>query len=349
MDLAARWGTPANTTPTYKAMKMYRNYDGSKHTFGETSVSASVPNPDNVSAFAAQRGDNALTVIVISKYLSANTPVTINMANFTPGTTAQVWQLTSSNTITRLSDAAVSSGRVTASLPAQSITLFVVPQGSGGTLPAGWTANDIGGPTPAGSSTESSGTYTVKGGGADIWGTTDQFQYASKDLSGDGYVQANCTAVQNTNAWAKAGVMIRNGTAANAMFAYACITPSNGIAFQYRTTTGGSAAQAQVTGQTVPKYLKVQRTGNSFSAYYSANGTSWTQIGTAQTIAMATAAKAGLAVTSHAQGTLNTSTFNNVTVAPLGQPPITRTRKPWPPTGPTGLGAPPTTSPAPRR
>ena len=46
----ARWTTPASSTPTYKAMKMYRNYDGNKSTFGDTSVAATVPNPDNVSS-----------------------------------------------------------------------------------------------------------------------------------------------------------------------------------------------------------------------------------------------------------------------------------------------------------
>ena len=53
LDMATRWTTPDRDTPTYKAMKMYRNYDGSKSTFGDTSVSATVPNPDNLSAFAA--------------------------------------------------------------------------------------------------------------------------------------------------------------------------------------------------------------------------------------------------------------------------------------------------------
>ena len=53
LDMAARWTTPAASTPTYKAMKMYRNYDGNKSTFGDTSVAAAAPNPDAVSAFAA--------------------------------------------------------------------------------------------------------------------------------------------------------------------------------------------------------------------------------------------------------------------------------------------------------
>jgi hypothetical protein len=127
LDMANRWTTPDPSTATYKAMKLYRNYDGKKSTFGDTSVSAVVPNPDNVSAFAAVRStDGALTVMVISKHLSGNTPVTLNLANFGAKGFAQVWQLTASNTITRLADVPFSAGRLTKTLPAQSVTLFVL-------------------------------------------------------------------------------------------------------------------------------------------------------------------------------------------------------------------------------
>ncbi|MEI9976178.1 MAG: glycoside hydrolase family 44 protein [Ignavibacteriota bacterium] len=61
-DLATRWTVAKNTdnTPTtyyvtYLASQIYRNYDGSRSTFGDTSVSATVANPDNLSAFAATR------------------------------------------------------------------------------------------------------------------------------------------------------------------------------------------------------------------------------------------------------------------------------------------------------
>src|SRR5262249_25633001 len=82
LDYGARWTTPATGTPTYYAIKMYRNYDNNRSTFGDTSVSTTVPNPDTLSAFAAQRSsDNAVTVMVINKSLSGNTPVTINLSN----------------------------------------------------------------------------------------------------------------------------------------------------------------------------------------------------------------------------------------------------------------------------
>ena len=129
LDMGARWTTPSSSTPTYKAMKMYRNYDGNKSTFGDTSVSATVPNPDNLSAFAAQRStDNAVTVMLVNKVLSGSTPVTVNLTNFSPGSVSQVWQLTSSNSINRLADATVSSNRVTLTLPPQSVTLLVIPR-----------------------------------------------------------------------------------------------------------------------------------------------------------------------------------------------------------------------------
>lgn len=134
LDMATRWTTPDPTTPTYKAMKMYRNYDGNKSGFGDTSVLASAPNPDNVAAFASQRtSDGALTVMVINKYLTGNTPVTVNVSNFSGAGTAQAWQLTSANAITRIADVAYSNGTLSATLPPLSNTLFVLAKAGAST------------------------------------------------------------------------------------------------------------------------------------------------------------------------------------------------------------------------
>ena len=128
LDLATRWTTPAASTPTYLAMKLYRNYDGQKSGFGDTSVSDAAPDPDTVSSFAAVRSsDGALTVTVINKSASASAPVTLSLANFTPGPTAQAWQITSANAITQLAAVPVAGGALTTTVPAQSITLFVIP------------------------------------------------------------------------------------------------------------------------------------------------------------------------------------------------------------------------------
>ena len=128
LDLATRWTTPPASTPTYKAMKIYRNYDGNKSAFGDTSVNATGPNPDYVSVYAAIRSsDGAMTIMVINKQLWAIALPTINLANFYPAGTAQVWQLTAANSITRLSDLTFTGTTITNALPPQSLTMYVVP------------------------------------------------------------------------------------------------------------------------------------------------------------------------------------------------------------------------------
>jgi hypothetical protein len=128
LDLATRWTTPDASTPTYKAMKLYRNYDGNKSTFGDTSIRADAPNPNTFGAYAAVRSsDGAMTVMVINKDLNNATPVTLNLSNFTATGMAQVWQLTSANTISQLASTGVTNGTLNQVLPAQSITLFIVP------------------------------------------------------------------------------------------------------------------------------------------------------------------------------------------------------------------------------
>jgi hypothetical protein len=130
LDLAARWTTPDPDTPTYKAMKMYRNYDGSHSTFGNQNVRATAPDPDTLSAFAALRtSDGALTVMVVDKDLSGVTPLTLDIAGFTPSGPAQVWQL-EGNVLAQLPDVPVPGGTLHSTLPAPSVTLFVIPAAS---------------------------------------------------------------------------------------------------------------------------------------------------------------------------------------------------------------------------
>ncbi|MBV8517259.1 MAG: glycoside hydrolase family 44 protein [Acidobacteria bacterium] len=124
LDLAARWTTPPTGSPVYNAFKLYRNYDGAKSSFGDVSVEATAPQPDEVAAFAAIRTrDNALTIVLINKQLDAEASVQLQLANFVPRGNAQRWQL-ANGTIARAADVAANA---TLTLPRQSVTLLVVP------------------------------------------------------------------------------------------------------------------------------------------------------------------------------------------------------------------------------
>ena len=131
LDLATRWGTPASGTPTYLAMKMYRNYDSRGHAFGDISMLAGGPDADNVAVFAAQRSaDAAMTLMVVNKYLAGVTPLVINVTNFIGNGAAQVWQLNSSKVIAQLNNLPYQGGVLQTVVPAQSVTLFVLPPSS---------------------------------------------------------------------------------------------------------------------------------------------------------------------------------------------------------------------------
>ncbi len=109
-------------------MKMYRNYDGNKSTFGDTSILTVVPNPDNLSAFGAVRtSDGAMTLMVVNKDLNNATPITANITNFNATGTGQRWQLTSANVITQLASITLTNRVLSDVVPSQSITLYILP------------------------------------------------------------------------------------------------------------------------------------------------------------------------------------------------------------------------------
>ncbi len=94
-----------------------------------------------------------------------------------------------------------------------------------------------------------SGTFTVNASGADVFDFPDEFRFVYQQFSGDATVTARVGSLTNTNAWAKAGVMIRETLNANSSHAAMLLTPSNGFNFQYRNGTGaGSTASGSASG-----------------------------------------------------------------------------------------------------
>jgi hypothetical protein len=151
LDLATRWGSAANSPSNivFKAMKMYRNYDDRKSTFGDTWVSTvSSVNPDEFAVFSSERSyDKALTVMVINKQPAGTRTVNLDLSNFTHNGTAQAWRLDASNTITHLAAASVSGNSLSTTVPPQTITLYVFPSG----LPL--VASQVTNPSPANAAT----------------------------------------------------------------------------------------------------------------------------------------------------------------------------------------------------
>ncbi len=132
VDLATLWDPPEIDQPGMFAFRMYRNYDGQEHTFGETSVRAVSADQGQLSVYAARRGsDGALTLMVINKTGQTLTS-TVGLTHFSPAPFAQVYRYSAADlsAIVRASDQIVTINGFTAAFPANSITLFVIPSGN---------------------------------------------------------------------------------------------------------------------------------------------------------------------------------------------------------------------------
>jgi len=155
-------------------------------------------------------------------------------------------------------------------------------------------------------------------GGADIWDTADQFHFAYKQLSGIGSITARVVSITDTDPWAKGGVMIRESLAPGAVNVAMVVTPDNGVNFQYRTEANAGSDQTTEAGITAPQWVRLTRTGNTFTGEYSANGSNWTTLGSID-IAMLPDTYIGLCLTSHNVDATCTAEFSNVTTDGTGQ------------------------------
>ncbi len=183
-------------------------------------------------------------------------------------------------------------------------------------LPSPWSERDIGSVGVAGSASYASGVFTVKASGSDIYNSSDSFHFMYQTLNGDGEVVARVDSVQNTYSWAKAGVMMRENLTAGSKNAFMLMSATQGTSFQRRKTAASSTSYTSGgTSLRAPYWVKLVRSGDTFNAYQSANGTTWTQVGPTETITMTQTIYIGLAVTSHANTVLNTSLFSSVQVS----------------------------------
>jgi len=194
-----------------------------------------------------------------------------------------------------------------------------------------WTAEGVaelsiwfrGNPASVGSFVEGPvGTYTITATGADIWNDADEFHYAYKTLTGPGSIIARVESVEDTDPWAKAGVMIRETLAAGSKFAAVYITPGNGCRFQARSdtainaTSDTSVATAEQMAIVAPYWIKLERdVSGNFRGSYSSDGVSWRQMSwNPQNISMSSNVYVGLALTAHNASAVCEAGFSNVTI-----------------------------------
>ena len=252
------------------------------------------------SGFGASQGSSAATL--------NGTPVTINS-----------WSGTS---ITITIPSGASSGPLAVSV-APSMTnsnpfTFTV---TSSTLPSSWLDQDIGAVASTGSASYAGGVFTVKASGQWIWSTADGMHFVYQPLSGDGTIIARVLSAQGSS-YPQAGVMIRETLTAGSTHAYVSYEPYPGpsIYLDSRSTTGASTSTQYTAINALPYWVKLVRSGNTFTGYASADGSNWVQVGTTETISMAQNVYIGLAVSANNNSVLATATFDNVSISTAAAP-----------------------------
>lgn len=160
----------------------------------------------------------------------------------------------------------------------------------------------------------SSGKYTIKGSGADIWGNADNFHFAWQLVEGDCEIVARVTSLQKHHDWTKVGVMIRNELSKESAFGMEACGSDSKLQFARRTDRGAVSDSALSNGLPLPRWVKVERRGAEIIGSHSGDGQKWTESARVTIKNPQSSMYVGLAVCSHVAGKISEGQFDNVKV-----------------------------------
>lgn len=185
-------------------------------------------------------------------------------------------------------------------------------------ITSGFSNVEIGGASPAGGASYSSGVWAVRGGGREMWKANDSCHFTYKALTGNCAIIAKVESVQNTSSSARAGVMMRTSLSEGAPRAWMALTGGGNLEQNMPNLVvyGGTNYGNKALAKSLSSYwVKLERVGNILTGYVSPDGTNWaaTDVGRIEAPVSDTL-YVGLVVCSAVNNTLNTSTFSNVQI-----------------------------------
>jgi hypothetical protein len=188
-------------------------------------------------------------------------------------------------------------------------------------VPSPWISQDIGSVGAAGVAGYSNGTFTIIGGGADIWGTSDAFHYVYAPMTGDGYIVARVAAMKDpaANYYSRGGLMIRESTAVGSKQVSLMLhTTDAGVRLQSRSSTNSSTSEILGPADTrAPYWLLLSRSGTTITGKISTDGSTWTTVGSVD-VSMGTSVLIGMALTPRDNAYMHWASFDHVSSTVTG-------------------------------
>ena len=257
--------------------------------FSERLETNSANNPSNYSL----AGPAGAVTILAAALDNTQTNVLLNVAPLQENATYTL-------AVNNVTDLAGAANRIAADSRVSFATSFYTPADIGNSLPKGVVVPVAGG-------------LDVSGGGAQIGGATDQFQFSYVARTGNFDVRVRIESLELSDPWAEAGLMARESQIAGSRFAAVLATPSiSGCFFESRGTLGVDSVRAGAFPVNYPNmWLRLQRTGNQFTGYASQDGSRWIQLGTS-TLALPSTVSFGFAVSSRNPNALTIAAFRDM-------------------------------------
>ncbi|MFN0122435.1 MAG: PQQ-dependent sugar dehydrogenase [Blastocatellia bacterium] len=188
-------------------------------------------------------------------------------------------------------------------------------------LPAPWALLNIGNAGMAGSAVYDHGVFSLRGAGLDIGGVMDSFVFLQQAASGDLEITARVASVEAATPGTIAGIMMRAGPAPDAAHVMLCLRPAEGVFLSWRAATGQQAVLVYGGYVMAPQWLRLARAGGVITGSISADGITWTRLGTAP-VSLPAQALAGLVLSSGGASESSEATFGPVSVrTTVNQPP----------------------------
>ena len=200
--------------------------------------------------------------------------------------------------------------------PSEVLTLEFSDNFDDNSMSSDWSTYDCD-DTSGTSFTETNQQMEIDADGADTWDPYDDYGvvYLANAITGDFDVRVKVVSQENTGDWAKAGLMVKNDmTSDGSSLGYVVTntTPSNGWQMMWDNDSDGKLEANHNTGtMSYPSWVRIVRKGNSFSGYYSTDGTNWNLLGTESPSSPNDTVDIGMYVCSTSNGTLSLSKFDD--------------------------------------
>ncbi len=190
-------------------------------------------------------------------------------------------------------------------------------------LPGGWLTQDIGGVATSGGANLTGNTFTLKGAGSDLGGTTDSFRFVYRSLTNSGQIIARWDSLYPGGSFDKVGLVMRETTNANSKMVallYDEDSSFNCLRLPRRSSAGANAVYPATNGPAgtvAPLWLRLVRTNDVFTGSYSDDGTNWSLLAAVTNSGTPFSILAGMEICSRNPNWLGTATFDNVSVSGL--------------------------------